>query len=80
MPGRGLLSWFPECDDLFVFYRFLQDFCGAVPCAVLDLAEIPGMTLSAREIASGLIDGKVIFRSRKMNRRNEPIPSALFLS
>jgi hypothetical protein len=33
-----------------------------VPGAVGHFAEMPGMALAAREVAPGLVDGKIIFR------------------
>ena len=48
--------------QFFVFHAFFQDVLSCVPGPILYLAEIPGVTFPAGEIASGLIYGEIIFR------------------
>ena len=78
MPSCGFFSRFPEINDLFVGHRLLEDIVGRIPAPIFHLAEIPGMTFAAGEVAPGLIDGKIVLRPGEVNGCNEPIPFAVF--
>lgn len=79
MPGSCLCSGLKKGDVLLIGKSFIQDVFRLVPCAILHFAEMPGMTLAARKIASRLIDGKVVFRTRKMDGRDQSIDVAVLL-
>jgi hypothetical protein len=52
---------------------------GSIPGALLHFSEIPGMAFAAREVAAGLVDGKVVFRAGQVNRCYESIYSFVFM-
>jgi hypothetical protein len=62
VPGRGPFSRFHQGNGLLIRYGLLQDVMRRVPFAILYLTEIPGMALTAGEVASRLVDGEIVFR------------------
>jgi len=51
VPGRGLFPTFPQCNGFFVGNGLFQNILRGVPCALLYLAEMPGMTFAAGKVA-----------------------------
>jgi hypothetical protein len=79
MPGScsGLRLY--QGNRLFIGNGFFEDFLRRVPCAILYLTEIPGMTFAAGKVASRLINGKIVFGTRQMNGGNKPIRLVIFM-
>jgi hypothetical protein len=56
----------------FIFFAGLQDIRRGPPIAFGNPCEIPGMTFSAGEVTTGLVNGEVIFRTREVDSRDQP--------
>jgi hypothetical protein len=76
MPRSCPFPWLPKVDRLFIGPTLFQDILWCVPCAVLNIAEIPRMAFSARKIAARLIDGEIIFRPGQVDGCDKPMPLA----
>jgi hypothetical protein len=63
MPGRGFGSGFHQRNGFLIINGLLQDFFGSRPGSVLLFREIPGMAFAAGKVATGLINGEIIFRA-----------------
>jgi hypothetical protein len=72
MKGSGPVSRLPNRHFLFIFFARLQDIRRRPPIALGNFCEIPGMTFSAGEGTTGLVDREVIFRTGEMNGGDEP--------
>jgi len=70
--GRRPVSRLSNRHLFFIFLARLQDFHGRPPIAFGNSCEIPGMTFSAGEVTTGLVNGEVIFRTREMDTRDQP--------
>jgi hypothetical protein len=79
VPGRRPFSRLFQVHDRLVGHCFFQDISGRVPVALFDLAEIPGMTFAAGEIAARLINGEVVLRTREVNGSDEPVYPAFIM-
>ena len=64
MPGGCPFPRFHQCDLLLVGRCSAQNIPRAVPMPLLDFGKRPGVTLSAGQIASRLINGEIIFGAR----------------
>jgi hypothetical protein len=72
MKGSGPVSRLPNRDLLFILLACLQNVSRRPPIAFGNLCEIPRMTFSTGERATGLVDGEVIFRTREMSGGDQP--------
>jgi hypothetical protein len=80
MPGGRLFPRLLKVHQPFVFHAFVQDIPRCVPGAILYFAEIPRVTFSAGKIASGLIYGKIVFRSGEVNGSDQSAYIPIFIS
>jgi hypothetical protein len=72
MKGSSPVSRFPNRHLLLIFFARLQNISRRPPIAFGNFCEIPGMTFSAGEGTTGLVDGEVIFWTGEMNGRDQP--------
>jgi hypothetical protein len=72
MKGSGPVSRLPNRHFFFIFFARLQNISRRPPIALGNFCEIPGMTFSAGEGTSGLVDGKIIFWTGEMNGGDQP--------
>ena len=63
MPGSGSLPGFIQGDSAFIYLALLKNILGGVPVAGGVLAELPAVALAAAEVATALVDGKVVLGS-----------------
>ena len=68
--GRPV-SGLPNRYFLFIFLARFQDVGRGPPIPLGKSGEIPGMAFSAGKITTGLIDGQVIFRTGKVDGRDQ---------
>jgi len=59
-------------DPSLILFTRLQHIGGRPPIPLGDLCKGPRVTFSAREVTTRLIDGEVVFRTRKVNSRDQP--------
>ena len=72
MEGSSPVSRLSNRNFLFIFFARLQNIGRRPPIALGNFRETPGMTFSAGEVTTRLIDGEVIFRAGEMNRGDHP--------
>jgi hypothetical protein len=72
MKCSGFAPRLSKGDLSLILFTRLQHIGGWPPIPLGNLCKGPGVTFSAREVTTRLIDGEVIFRTRKMNGRNQP--------
>jgi len=72
MKCSGSVPRLSKGDLSLILFTCLQHVGGWPPIPLGNLCKGPGVTFSAREITTRLIDGEVIFRTRKMNGGNQP--------
>jgi hypothetical protein len=70
--GSRSVSRLSNRHFFFVFLARLQDIGSRPPITLGNFCEIPGMTFSAGEVTTGLVNGKVIFRTGKVDGRDQP--------
>ena len=79
MKGGGPVSRLPDRDFLFIFFACLQDVGRRPPGPLGDFCEVPRMTFSTGEHATGLVDGEVVFRAGEMSGGDQPKEAAVGL-
>jgi hypothetical protein len=79
MPGSSPLPGFPQGDPFIVVHAERRNFGGRIPRSPCYLAEIPGVTLAAREVAARLINGEVVLGPGKVNGLDAPRSSPILL-
>jgi hypothetical protein len=68
MKGSGPVSRFPNRHFFFIFFAGFQYIGRRPPIPLCNPCKTPGMAFSAGKVTTGLIDGKVIFRTGEKNR------------
>jgi hypothetical protein len=80
MKCRGFAPWLFPGDAFPVLDASPKYLIRSVPCSFRFLAEIPGMALPARKIASRLINGEIILGAGEMNGRDHPFQAVFLFS
>jgi len=71
MESRSPLPRLLEGHFPCILFAGLQNIGRGPPPAFGNLGEIPGVAFPTGEIAPGLIDGEIVFRPGKVNRRDQ---------
>jgi len=77
VPGSTAASRLHKGYLLLVVLSGLQDVLGAEPLTCCLFAEVPGVALPAGEVTPRLVNGEIIFRSRKVHAGNHPLPRTI---